>query len=111
MLPIESTVPVCNYEDGWRAFNSHCYKFFQQQRTWAEAKTHCEALDSHLVTIHSKDENEFVLSLIAASGGGDIWMGANDLATDGTWVWVDGEDWGQYTNWGPDEPNGGIKEH
>ena len=37
-------------------------------------------------------------------------MGANDLATDGTWVWVDGEEWGQYTNWGPDEPNGGIKE-
>ena len=37
-------------------------------------------------------------------------MGANDLTTDGAWVWVDGEEWGQYTNWGPDEPNGGIKE-
>ena len=37
-------------------------------------------------------------------------MGANDLATDGTWVWVDGEEWRQYTNWDPDEPNGDIKE-
>ena len=37
-------------------------------------------------------------------------MGANDLTTDGAWVWVDREEWGQYTNWGPDEPNGGIKE-
>ena len=37
-------------------------------------------------------------------------MGANDLTTDGAWVWVDGEEWGQYTNWGPDEPNGGIME-
>ena len=52
-----------------------------------------------------------MLSLLPASGGGDnIWMGANDLATDGTWVWVDEEEWGQYTNWGPAEPNGDIME-
>ena len=52
-----------------------------------------------------------MLSLLPASGGGDnIWMGANDLATDGTWVWVDEEEWGQYTNWGPAEPNGSIME-
>ena len=37
-------------------------------------------------------------------------MGANDSATDGTWVWVDGEEWGQYTNWGPGEPNGDTME-
>lgn len=36
--------------------------------------------------------------------------GANDLATDDTWVWIDGEEWGQYTNWGLDEPNDGIME-
>ena len=37
-------------------------------------------------------------------------MGANDSAIDGTWVWVDGEEWGQYTNWGSGEPNGGTME-
>jgi hypothetical protein len=38
------------------------------------------------------------------------WIGANDLASEGTWVWSDGTPW-DYSNWLPGEPNGWTGEN
>lgn len=34
-----------------------------------------------------------------------IWIGASDTVLEGTWVWLDGENWGGYANWGGSNPN------
>ena len=33
------------------------------------------------------------------------WIGVNDIATEGTYVWSDGSTYGDYTTWASGEPN------
>lgn len=91
-------------------FNGYCYKYFETQKTWSDAKTYCQNLGSYLVTAHSQAENDFASSLLPA-GVTQAWMGGNDIASNGVWVWEDGKPWGVYTAWNPGEPNnsGGIE--
>lgn len=73
-------------------------------------------VSGHLVTITSGAENSFVSSLIS----NDVWIAANDIASEGVWVWDDGPEAGQqfwsgdengsvvggmYNNWNGGEPN------
>ena len=74
--------------------------------TWSAAKTHCVSLGSLLATIHSREENDFVRTLIPDQA----WLGANDIVLDGTWVWEDGVEWGGFTPWLSGEPDGGDNE-
>lgn len=92
---------VCNV--GWTLFNNHCYKYFSDLRSWSSAKSHCESLGSTLAAIHSADENTFVHTLI--STGESPWLGGNDISSEGSWVWEDGENWGGFTPWNSGEPN------
>ncbi|KAL9974659.1 hypothetical protein ACROYT_G011722 [Oculina patagonica] len=96
----------CNVSDGWTAFNNHCYKLVSDLRTWSAAKTHCESLGSLLASIHSREENDFVRTLISTQ----TWLGGTDIASEGTWVWEDGEDFGGFSSWPAGEPNGGENE-
>ena len=70
-------------------------------------------LGSLLVTIQSKEENDFVRSLIphSPSNDNDIWIALNDVAVEGSWVWEDGVALGAYNSWNSDEPNGGNNEN
>ena len=99
---------ACNQNDGWKTFNSHCYKYFGAQKTWSNAKTYCQNLGSYLLTAHSQAERDFALSLYPA--GTRVWMGGNDIAANGAWIWEDGKPWGVYTAWISGEPNGGDSE-
>lgn len=74
--------------------------------TWSAAKTHCASLGSLLASIHSREENDFVRTLIPSYA----WLGANDIVLDGTWVWEDGVEWGGFISWYSGEPNGGDNE-
>ena len=98
-----SSADVCSLTDGWKKFNLSCYKFFNVKTKWDKAKQHCSDLGSILVTIHSLEENQFVASL--APTNTTIWIGASDTVLEGTWVWLDGENWGGYANWGGSNPN------
>ena len=92
--------------------------------TWVDARAAAQAMTpptgynrGDLVSITSAAENEAVLSRITTS----TWIGANDTAIEGEWVWSDGtgQFWqgkgsaaggtpvgGMYTNWsGTSEPN------
>lgn len=85
-------------------YNGHAYKVYKEALEWEAAKTRCESLGGHLVTITSKEENEFVVSMIS---GGKYHIGGSDVLTEGTWQWVTGETWA-WTNWdsrGDQEPN------
>lgn len=58
-------------------------------------------MNSILATIHSREENEFVSSLT----DGYAWIGASDTVLEGSWVWMDGENWGGYINWSGNNPD------
>lgn len=84
-------------------FNGHYYKVYEIDKTWDEARSFCEDLGGHLVTVTSEQENSFVMSII---GSYYCFMGATDKDSEGIWTWVTGETW-DYTNWMEGEPNNG----
>ena len=68
-----------------------------------QAAITCNVSGSHLVTVDSREENDFLLSLAA---GTDAWIGYNDIAKEGSFKWIHGES--NFTDWYPGEPNNGI---
>ncbi len=81
----------------------HCYMLFQSAANWNTAKSSCEALgDAHLVTVFDLGENAFIGNLTGAR----FWIGASDILTEGSFVWVTEETVAAtYQNWGGNEPN------
>ena len=97
-------------------FGGKEYRWIKERKTQEEAQAYAESLGGHLVVINSADEDDFVYSMvrdasltglgIASDGGGVsyVWLGGKDAASEGEWVWVNGEPF-QYTNWGQAEPD------
>ena len=68
---------------------------------WSDAEGTCEDAGYELATIEDATEDADVLSLmtvVRASTSLDAWIGFTDIASEGTWVWVDGSS-SSYTNW------------
>ena len=62
-----------------------------------------------MTSIHSRDENNFVKSLVADISD-DTWIGGSDAQHEGTWEWTDGSTW-DYDNWLSDQPDGGYQQN
>ena len=81
--------------------------------TWTAAQATAQALGSHLVSIASADENEWVRQTFGTFNGAAqrIWIGATDQGSEGQWRWSDGSPFA-FTNWNSGEPNNaGNTEH
>ena len=44
------------------------YTVVSNERTWDEAKAYCDSIDSQLVKITSKEENDVIVQLVASQG-------------------------------------------
>jgi hypothetical protein len=88
-------------------FRNHRYMVFYGKTPWPDAKKTCEALGGHLVTISSKEENDFVFGL---SGGAPCWIGLYqrnpELPGFANFVWVTGERPDVYEFWRKTQPDG-----
>ena len=102
-----------NFFVGYKAliFNGHKYIYlYDDGKYWSEAKTACEALGGHLITITDQNEYDFVINLLYDHdpiNGGAIWLGLTDESMEGTFEWVTGEDV-KFDDWGSGQPNGGA---
>ena len=89
-----------------RPFVQSCYRWVALETlAWGGASNKCVTWGGWLATIDSADEQAFVASLV----GDRTWIGANDKALEGTFVWDSGEPWG-YENWATDEPSDTLGE-
>ena len=88
-------------QDVWvvRPENRHAYKRIQCA-DWEDAQAQAAAEGGYLVTINGEAEQKW---LQAVFGGQPSWIGLNDIAQEGQWVWDNGEPL-TYTNWGLQEP-------
>ena len=76
---------------GSQTYNSHTYAITSEAMTFAEAKAAAAALGGYLTTVNTKAENTFLTNeFYAAYGNKALWIGANDIATEATWVWDNG---------------------
>lgn len=104
------------------SYNGHTYYLVaensaKQRITWANAETYAASLGGHLATVNDAAENAFLLSTFQESAiaakasahpnGGllSMWIGYNDAASEGNFVWSGGGGTG-YTNWAAGEPSG-----
>ncbi len=74
--------------------------------TWADAHAQAANLGGTLATIHDAAMNAWINTNLASAGGNtqDCFIGINDVATEGTFLWSNGEK-PVYTNWRAGEPN------
>lgn len=87
-----------------KTFNNHTYQVIDKLMTWEEAKAYCESLGGYLVTLNSKEEDEFVFNYFKSLyADNKYWIGLYKNS-DNNFVWTTGEKL-SYTNWGPGEPN------
>ena len=109
------------------------YEIIKENKTWTDAAACAVERGGYLVEINSLEEQDTVFhhvnlasitasSTVAPDGGGAsyLWLGGNDLETEGTWIWDGNNDgtgpqfWmgtstgsavgGLYNNW-EDEPD------
>jgi gliding motility-associated-like protein len=86
---------------------STCSMYFYnpQSLTGSAAQAFAQNLGANLISIQSAAENACIINALNAKGyGGIIWIGFNDEAQEGTFVWYD-QSYVTYTNWAPGEPN------
>lgn len=88
--------------EGWQhnPVTGHDYLYVEDGMTWAEAEAYAVSLGGHLVTINDAAEDTWLVATL----GTEYWIGLNDRAVEGAWVWASGEPV-TFTNWCPDEPN------
>lgn len=72
--------------------------------TWSAGQTTAQTQGGNLATIRNSAENLWISQNFGSVNSNGLWIGLNDLATEGQYVWASGETPG-YTNWGAGEPN------
>ena len=76
---------------GSKNYSAHTYALTNSKMTWANAKAAAAALGGYLATINTKAENTFLTNeFYIAYNNANMWHGANDIASEGTWVWDNG---------------------
>jgi hypothetical protein len=70
--------------------------------TWSSAEATAVEWGGHLVTLNDRAEETWIRQAFGVDE--HLWIGFNDLATEGVWQWSSGEA-AAYTNWAGGEPN------
>ncbi|KAK6180708.1 hypothetical protein SNE40_008709 [Patella caerulea] len=87
----------------WTKYMGYCYLTVEKGLSWKEARDLCRIEQSaDLASISSKDENNFIYSIIPAAVT-KAWVGLNDLENKSLFLWSSGEQV-QYVNWGSNQP-------
>ena len=87
--------------------NNHSYYLYTEPVSWYAAKTISEHLGGHLATITSAEENAIVYNLVGSETS--AWLGASDKDAEGSFNWVNGEDF-SYTNWVAEQPDNAVRD-
>ncbi|XP_053519357.1 C-type lectin domain family 4 member K [Artibeus jamaicensis] len=96
---------------GWKYFRGNFYYFSRVPKTWYSAQQFCMSRNSHLTSVTSESEQEF---LYQTAGGLLHWIGLTK-GSEGAWHWVDDTPFNEVQSmkfWIPGEPNNtGNNEH
>lgn len=79
--------------------NGHSYYYSNNSVNVSTATQNAINIGGHLLTLSSQAENDWINARV-----GEVWIGYNDVASEGNFVWETGESNG-YENWNGGEPN------
>jgi len=83
------------------------FLYVSSPKKWVDAEADCAARGTHLATITSEMDVTQARNAAVAGGASTVsyfWIGLNDRANEGTWVWSSGATF-DYENWAFREPN------
>ncbi|XP_043838403.1 C-type lectin domain family 4 member K-like [Dromiciops gliroides] len=92
----------------WVVHNGSLYYFSCMDKSWEDAEQYCVSLGSHLVSVTSVEEQQFILK---KTNGNDYWIGLN-IRRSSDWSWVDGTPYDEAKSkdfWASGEPNNSEK--
>jgi hypothetical protein len=80
------------------------YALCLDELSWDGARSRCQERGQELASIHGDEVWEFLsFGFLDLSGTWESWIGLNDTAEPGTWVWTDGSPL-DYDRWSMDAP-------
>ena len=87
--------------EGWMDFNGSCYKRLTGETYRDSYRFICQEEGGDLASVHSSEENEFLVSLLRDNPKAVFtWIGGYDCTMDGHCKWLDGSEW-DWDNWYP----------
>ncbi|XP_052254421.1 macrophage mannose receptor 1-like [Dreissena polymorpha] len=107
--PLASTPPPrYGCPQGWAQAKDVCVKVGDRQFTWSQARAACQNMSTgaDLALISRQDIQSKINGL--TNRATNYWIGLNDRAVDGTYIWNDGQiqfQAAQYANWKPGQPD------
>lgn len=84
--------------------NGKKYELYDNSMTWDKAKSKCEELGGHLVTITSQEEIDIIKKLITSGNRYGYWTGLADIDKNKIWENITGEV-SNYSYWAENQPD------
>ncbi|WP_342597561.1 C-type lectin domain-containing protein [Cyanobacterium aponinum UTEX 3222] len=78
--------------------------FLTSEMSWQDAQNLAEKMGGNLVTVNDEKENQWLIETFITSETNFLWIGINDQAVEGEFIWISGE-MSNYLNWAEGEPN------
>ncbi len=78
---------------------------FLKNTKYSESRNICESLNATMISIHSSQENDFVLNLVQKQSHIIVWLGGKRNSHN-SFEWIN-ENAFNYTNWFSGEPDSG----
>lgn len=105
LLTVAATTASCSAVGG-SMYDGHCYIVNGTATTWANAQSICKSSGGNLAIVNNASENYYIYSITQLA----VWLGATDVATEGSFVWVNGTAV-TFSAFAAGEPNGGTAEN
>lgn len=98
--------PAGMVKPAYRSFRlgNRYFKVIENQLSWQEARDECTRLGGTLAKVDSAEVYAHVFQLSQKAGASEVWIGATDEASEGSWRWLDGTAV-SFSRWGPNQPN------
>ncbi|KAM9068099.1 C-type lectin domain family 4 member K-like isoform X1 [Sarcophilus harrisii] len=110
-LKAENKNLIHKVPEAWVVHNGILYYFSCKDKSWEEAERFCVSLGSHLTSVTSMGEQEFI---VKKADGSNYWIGLNKQ-WNSEWRWTDGTPYNGTNSkefWAQNEPNNKMdKEH
>ncbi|VDI42135.1 Hypothetical predicted protein [Mytilus galloprovincialis] len=100
---------------GWVVWRNTCFMFSDIKEDWTQAELRCRAFHGRLLEILDSETNRFVKDHLVSLGSlaklRVYFVGASDVAKEGTWEWNTNRERFDFTDWGTNQPGGSHAEN
>jgi hypothetical protein len=96
----EDCDPCVEFQSGWGKHYDLCF----DKKHYQPAREHCQLGGGDLAIVDDPIKQEVLVSAVVDIWWTDWWIGLDDLAEEGVYVWVDGTPL-EWSAWADNEPN------